>query len=147
MFINKRKRNNALHCEAYSFFEGVASDHRIISAKITSKNAVGHDESMEGKKSMEVWKARKFDDTLRLCNAVYKQNSKKEINKKGGFGISKKCRGITLTSMAAKVYNALLLYCIQHEIEKILTNNQNDSPRNRSATSQILTLHRIIEGI
>ena len=34
VFINKKWNNSALNCEAYSLFEGVSSDHRIVTAKI-----------------------------------------------------------------------------------------------------------------
>ena len=34
IFINKKWNNSVLNCEAYSSFEGVFSDHRIIMAKI-----------------------------------------------------------------------------------------------------------------
>ena len=33
VFINKKWNNIALNCEAYSSFEGVSSDHRIVTAK------------------------------------------------------------------------------------------------------------------
>ena len=33
-FINKKWNNSALNCEAYSSFEGVSFDHRIVTAKI-----------------------------------------------------------------------------------------------------------------
>ena len=48
--------------------------------------------------------------------------------------------------MAAKVYNALLLNRIRLENEKILWKNQKGFWTNRSTTSQILTIHQIIEG-
>ena len=64
--------------------------------------------------------------------------------KDGDLGIVKNFRGIILISMVAKVYNALLLNCIEPEIEKILTKNQNGFWRTRSTISQILTIHRII---
>ena len=38
VFINKKWNNSALNCEAYSSFEGVSSDHRIVTANIR-KNA------------------------------------------------------------------------------------------------------------
>ena len=47
----------------------------------------------------------------------------------------------------AKIYNSLLLNRIQTEIEKILRKNQNIFCRNRSKTSQILTIRRILEGV
>ena len=34
VFINKKWRNSAMNCEAYTFFEGASSDHRIVMAKI-----------------------------------------------------------------------------------------------------------------
>ena len=34
VFINKKWNNSALNCKAYSSFEGVSSDHRIVTAKI-----------------------------------------------------------------------------------------------------------------
>ena len=34
LFINKKWKNSALNCEAYNSFEGVSSDHRIVTAEI-----------------------------------------------------------------------------------------------------------------
>ena len=34
VFINKKWKNSAMNCEAYFSFEGVSSDHRIVTAKI-----------------------------------------------------------------------------------------------------------------
>ena len=34
VFINKKWKNRAITCEAYPSFEGVSSDHRIVTAKI-----------------------------------------------------------------------------------------------------------------
>ena len=34
IFINTKWKNSAIKCEAYSSFEGVSSDHRIVTAKI-----------------------------------------------------------------------------------------------------------------
>ena len=34
VFINKKWKNSAMNCEAYSSFEGVSSDHRIVTAKV-----------------------------------------------------------------------------------------------------------------
>jgi len=119
--------------------------------KLKSRKAAGLDEIPP-----EVWKTRKFNDILlRLCNAVYRQNRIDKwtkgcilpFPKKGDLGIAKNYRGITLTAIAAKIYNALLLNRIQPEIEKILRKNQNGFRRNRSTTSQILTIRRIIEGV
>ena len=67
--------------------------------------------------------------------------------KKGDLGLAKNYRGITLISIAAKIYNALLRNRIEPKIDNILRKKQNDFRRNRSTTSQILTIRRILEGV
>ena len=67
--------------------------------------------------------------------------------KKGDLGLAKNYRGKTLTSIAAKIYNALIRNRIEPKIDNILRKNQNGFRRNRSTTSQILTIHRILEGV
>ena len=67
--------------------------------------------------------------------------------KKGDLRIAKNYRGINHISIAAKISNALLLNCIEPEIEKILKNYQNGFRRNRFTISQILTIRRILERI
>ena len=59
--------------------------------------------------------------------------------KKGGLGISKNYRGITLHATPTKLYNTQLL-----EIEKILGKNQNSFKKNRSTISQFMTIRRTI---
>ena len=66
--------------------------------------------------------------------------------KKGDLRIAKNYQGITLTSIAAKIYNSLLHNRIEPKI-KILSKNQNGFQRNRYMTSQILTLRQILEGV
>ena len=65
---------------------------------------------------------------------------------KGDLGLAKNYRGIILTSIAAKIHNALLRNRIETKID-ILRKNQNGFRRNRSTTSQILTIRRILEGV
>ena len=67
--------------------------------------------------------------------------------KKVDLGLAKNYRGITLTSIATKIYNALLRNRIEPKIDNILRKNQNSFRRNRSTTSQILTIGRILEGV
>ena len=67
--------------------------------------------------------------------------------KKGDLGLAKNYRGITLTSIAAKIYNALLRNRREPKIDNILRKNQNGFRRNRSTASQILTIRRILEGV
>ena len=45
--------------------------------------------------------------------------------KKGDLGLAKNYRGITLTSIAAKIYNALLQNRIEPKIDNVLRKNQN----------------------
>ena len=92
--------------------------------KIKNTKAAGLDEIPPG-----VWKTRQFDDILlRQYNAVYNQ---KPIDrwrkgcilpflKKGDLGLAKNYRDITLTSIAAKIYNALLRNRIEPKIDNIL---------------------------
>ena len=92
--------------------------------KIKNRKAAGLDEIPP-----EVWKTRQFDDILlRHCNAVYNQNPIDRwmkgcilpFPKKGDLGLAKNYRGITLTSIAAKIYNALLRNRIEPKIDNIL---------------------------
>ena len=112
--------------------------------KIKNRKAAGLDEIPP-----EVWKTRQFDDILlRHCNAVYTQTPIDRcmkgcilpFPKKGDLGLAKNYRGITLTFIAAKIYNALLRNRIEPKIDNILRKNQNGFRRNRSMTSQILTI-------
>ena len=119
--------------------------------KIKNRKAAGLDEIPP-----EVWKTRQFDDILlRQCNAVYNQNRIERwmkgcilpFPKKGDLGLAKNYRGITVTSITAKIYNALLRNRIKPKIDNILRKNQNGFRRNRSTTSQILTIRSILEGV
>ena len=67
--------------------------------------------------------------------------------KKGVLGLAKNYRGITLTSIATKIYNAHLRNRIEPKIDNIIRKNQNVFRRNRSTISQILTIRRILEGV
>ena len=104
----------------------------------------------------EVWKTKQFDNILlRQCNAVYNQNTIERwmmgcilpFPKKGDHGLAKNYRGITLTSIAAKICNALLRNRIEPKIDNIFRKKQNGFRRNRSTTSQILTIRRILDGV
>ena len=107
--------------------------------RIKNRKAAGLDEIPP-----EVWKTRQFDDILlRQYNAVYSQNRTERwmkgcilpFPKKGDLGLAKNYGGITLTSIAAKIYNALLRNRIEPKIHNILRKNQNGFRRNRSTTS------------
>ena len=65
----------------------------------------------------------------------------------GDLGLAMNNRGMTLTSIATKIYNALLRNLIERKIENIPRKNQNGFRRNRSTTSQILTIRRILKSV
>ena len=67
--------------------------------------------------------------------------------KKSELGLAKNYWGITLTSIVAKIYKALLRNCIEPKIKNILRKNQNGFRRNGSMTSQNLIIRRILEGV
>ena len=122
----------------------------LTKIKIKTRKAASFDEIPPAE-----WKTRKFDDQLlRYSNAMYNQNTIERwtkgcilpFPKKADFGITKNYRVIILTSIATKIYNALLLNCIKPEIEKIFCKNQNGFRRNQSTTSQISTIRRISQS-
>ena len=93
-----------------------------------------------GRNTPEVLKTRKFD-------AIRNQSTK--LNRKWMnvyiLPFPNNYRGITLTAIAAKVYNALLLTYIKLEIEKILI--KKSGRLSKSTTPQILKIRRTIEGV
>ena len=104
----------------------------------------------------EVWKTNNFnEELLTFCNKVYNQEAIQRwtegcilpFPKKGDLGDVTNYRGITLTSIAAKIYNQLLLNRIRPHLEKVLRKNQNGFRQNRSTVGQILTIRRLIEEI
>ena len=104
----------------------------------------------------EVWKTGKFNDILlQFCNEVYNSNPidfwRKgcilPFPKKGDLSLPENYRGITLTCIAAKIYNSMLRNRILPELDRILRPNQNGFRPNRSTTGQILTVRRIFEGV
>ena len=67
--------------------------------------------------------------------------------KKGDLSITKNYRRITLTTIAANIYNLILLHRIRPDIYPILRKNQNGFRKNRSTTGQILIIRRILERV
>ena len=97
--------------------------------KIKNREAAGLDEIPP-----EVWKTREFNDILlQRSSAICNQNTIDRwtkgyilpFPKKGDLGIAKNYRGVTLISIVAKIYNALLHNHIKPKIEKILRKNLN----------------------
>jgi hypothetical protein len=82
----------------------------------------------------KIWKIRAFDQILlQLCNGIYDgktidkwaENCILPFPKKGDLGLASNYRGITLSFIAAKIYNSMLLSRIQPEVDKVLLKNQN----------------------
>ena len=105
----------------------------------------------------EVWKMGRFKNILLdICNGTLLKGQKPQewsmsgivpIPKKGNLSSANNYRGISLTSIAAKIFNRLLLNRCRPHIEPLLRPNQNGFRVERSTTSHILALRRLIEGI
>lgn len=104
----------------------------------------------------EVWKAQILDqELLGFCNKtlngdkpeIWSASGIIPIPKTGDLSDPANYRGISLTPIAAKVYNTLILNRIQPHIDPLLRPNQNGFRKGRGTTSQILTIRRIIEGV
>ena len=140
--------------------------HRIVEAELPIKKGPFNEDELEealrklnNNKAVgldgvppEVWKTRSFNDILlKSCNTVYRQSHIQAFSedctipfpKKGDISTTINYRGITLTAIAAKIYNTMLRNRIQPEIEKVLRRNQNGFRKNRSTLGQILTMRRI----
>ena len=103
---------------------GPFTQEELVLRKIKNRKAAGLNEIPP-----EVWKTIKFDDILlRHHNGVYNQNLidrwMKEcilhFPKMGNLGLAKNYQGITLTSIAAKIYNALLRNYTELKTDNIL---------------------------
>ena len=104
----------------------------------------------------EIWKIPELlEILLECCNRVYSQETIQRwtegclipFPKKGDLASPTNYRGITLTPIAAQIYNLMLLKRIRPKIDLLLRKNQNDYSTNRSTSGQILTIRRLLEGI
>ena len=102
-----------------------------------------------------IWKDENFHSLLlKLCNhtlttlkapQIWHQSQIIPMPKKGDLSLVTNYRGISLMSIAAKIYNKMILNRLVPFIDPILRKNQNGFRRGRSTLSQILCLRRIIE--
>ena len=69
------------------------------------------------------------------------------IHKKGNLSLGSNYRSISLTSLVAKIYNRMILNRIRPHLDCHLRKNQNCFRSNRTITSKILSLRRLIEGV
>ena len=103
-----------------------------------------------------MWKSPIFyEQLLDFCNETYKGNkpaafwmsSITPLPKKGDLQLPQNYRGITLSPLASKIYNSMLLNRISPHIDPILRQNQNGFRKGRLTLPQILALRRIIEEL
>jgi hypothetical protein len=90
-----------------------------------------------------------------ICNEIYdNQQTPKQCNtniiipipKKGDKTLTTNKRGISLTSVAAKTYNRILLNRIREPLDSILRINQAGFRKGRSCIDQIHVIRRILES-
>ena len=90
-----------------------------------------------------------------ICSKVYsREKAPKQFTtalivplpKKGDLSLMNNYRGISLMSIAAKVYNKILLIRIRDPIDAILRENQAGFRRGRSCTDQVHIIRRLIES-
>ncbi|KAI8507980.1 hypothetical protein Bbelb_142200 [Branchiostoma belcheri] len=105
---------------------------------------------------LELWKLPKARESLTVfCNQALAGHRPPEwglagivpVPKKGNLTLPDNYRGISLTQVAAKVYNRLLLNRLRPVIDKLLRPNQNGFRPSRSTSAQILALRRIVEEV
>jgi hypothetical protein len=123
--------------------------HKVINP-LSKKKKMGLDNI-----SPVIWKDPKFHELLlENCNHVLNTFDAPELwlysgivplPKKGNLSLHKNYRGISLTCIAAKIYNKLLLNRIFPALNPILRRNQNGFRKGRSTIAQILALRRIVE--
>ena len=102
-----------------------------------------------------IWKDEHFHPfLLDLCNQVFTNlecppiwitSGIIPVPKKGDLSGPCNYRGISLTPIAAKIFNKLILNRLVPALDHLLRRNQNGFRRKRSTISQILSLRRIVE--
>eukprot|EP00111_Clytia_hemisphaerica_P013338 TCONS_00039146-protein len=105
---------------------------------------------------LEFWKLDSLSTVLlHFCNATLNGERPDEwglscivpVPKKGDLTKVDNYRGISLTQVAAKLYNRLILNRIRPEIDQKLRFNQNGFRPSRSTSSQVLALRRLVEEV
>ena len=105
---------------------------------------------------VEFWKIENLHQILlQFCNSAYHGNRPTEwgllklipVPKKGDLSKPDNYRGISLAQSASKIFNRLILNRIRPAIDKVLRPNQNGFRENRSTSSHLLALRRLIEEL
>ena len=89
------------------------------------------------------------NDVLENCRKPkqWSENNIKTLPKSGDLSLTGNYRGISLSCIAAKITNKMILNRVQPAIEPHLRTNQNGFRPKRSTASHILALRRLIEGV
>ena len=104
----------------------------------------------------ESWKTGLLSNVLPLvCTkalkgnvpTAWKQVAIIPLPKTGNLSLPENYRGTSLTSVAAKIYNQMILSHIRPHIDPLLQTDQNGFHQGRSTVSQTLTLHHVIEEV
>ena len=135
--------------------EGPFNKEEYVKAKktLTEGKASGEDGI-----TPEILKRCNLDDIiLEFCNIALTNGNERPdqwsiiniipIPKSGDLSLGGNYRGISLSSLVAKVYNKMLLNRIRPRLDPLLRPNQNGFRTGRTTISQILALRRMIEGI
>ena len=106
--------------------------------------------------TLEVWKLEKTQKYLRgFCNETFNGGRPNEwgisgivpVPKKGDLTLCTNYRGKSLSHIASKIYNRLILNRIRPVIDRLLRPSQNGFRPGRSTSSHLLALRRIIEKL
>ena len=103
---------------------------------------------------VEFWKIKELRQSLLdFCNTAYNENRPTKLGrlklvpvpKKGDLTKPDNYRGISLAQSASKIFNRLILNRTRLVIDKVLRPNQNGFRENRSTSSHLLALRRLIK--
>ena len=101
--------------------------------------------------TLDLWKLPKVRRILRrFCVEMFEGRRPDEWGgcfRKGNLTICDNYQGISLTQIAAKIYNRMILNRIRPVIDNFFRPGQNGSRQSRSTTSHILALRRIVEEV
>ena len=127
-------------------------EYRVAKNSLKSGKSCGEDGIVP-----DVLKWVLIDDlVLYICNKAHMDQELPEqwtilniipIPKSGDLTKTDNYRGISLSSVVAKVYNRMILNRIRPILDPLLRINQNGFREKRTTTTQVLALRRIIEGV
>ena len=128
-------------------------DFTLAELLVSIKSMSNHKSCGLNKIPTESWKTGPLSNVLLLVYnkalkgdvpTAWKQAAIIPLPKKGNLSLSENYRGISLTSVPAKIYNQMILSHIRPHTDTLLCTNQNGFHQGRSTVSQILTLCHVI---